>query len=164
MKRWTHWPQAWLGLAMNWGVPVAWITVFNHLINREVPILLFISSFAWTLIYDTIYACQDRKDDVKVGVNSTAVLFGNHVKEILALFTILFIAGLLFAGIYNDQGFYFFLISVGGSAMHCLWQLITLNPDNDKDCLNKFIANHNIGYIIWMGQLLDYAFPNFGLV
>jgi len=93
-------------------------------------------------------------------VKSTAVLFGHRVKEMTSLFAMLFIAGLVSAGVYNGQGIFFFVVSVGGSTLHCLWQLITLNPDDNKDCFNKFIANHNMGYIIWLGQLLDYAFNN----
>jgi len=157
MKRWTHWPQAWLGLAMNWGVPVAWLTVLQRSLDRRVPLLLFVGAFAWTILYDTIYACQDRKDDVKAGVKSTAVLFGSRVKEISVLFAVLFVAGLYYAGVYNHQGQLYYLVSVGGAALHCTWQLFSFNPEDHKDCLNKFIANHHIGYIVWVGQLLDYA-------
>jgi len=158
MKRWTHWPQAWLGLAMNWGIPVAWLTVFPAMADRRVPGLLFLGSLSWTILYDTIYACQDRKDDVKAGVNSTAVLFGSRVKEITSAFAGLFVACLYYAGIYNQQGLPYFLISVGGASLHCSWQLITLNPDDEKDCLNKFVANHLTGYIVWLGLMLDYMF------
>jgi len=142
---------------MNWGVPVAWLTVFPDMEDRKVPAILLFGSFAWTVLYDTIYACQDRKDDVKAGVNSTAVLFGARMKELSSLFAAVFVASLFCAGVYNGQGSAYFLISVAGAFLHCSWQLISLNTNDQKDCLNKFVANHHTGYIVWFGLLVDYA-------
>jgi len=111
---------------------------------------------SWTIVYDTIYACQDRKDDVKAGVKSTAVLFGASVKPILGIFATGFVASLVYVGIRNGQGFTFMVLSVGGASLHLAWQLIMLKVDEPEDCLQKFIANHNLGYLIWAGMLLDY--------
>ena len=81
---------------------------------------------------------------MNAGVKSTAVLFGNKVKEISSLFATLFVVALFYAGLRNGQGVSFFVVSVGGAIVHCLWQLSTLNPDDDKDCLNKFIVGYSL--------------------
>jgi 4-hydroxybenzoate polyprenyltransferase len=110
---------------------------------------------------------------VKAGVKSTAILFGSYVKEILAVFALAFLACMYYAGVRNQQGLAFFLVSVGGGALHFAWQLLSLDVEKPEDCWNKFMAsffsglgckptyapqaNHNIGYLIWAGMLLDYA-------
>ncbi|OCH90316.1 4-hydroxybenzoate polyprenyl transferase [Obba rivulosa] len=155
MKRWTNWPQAWLGLAMNWGLPVAWISVTGQ-INWEALPIFFLGTVCWTMVYDTMYACQDRQDDIKAGVKSTAVLFGDFVKPILVVFAIVFVLCMTIAGYLNNQGPAFFAISCGGAALHFFYQFLTWNPDVSAEGGEKFLMNHNIGYIIWGGLLLDY--------
>ena len=93
---------------------------------------------SWTILYDTIYACQDRKDDVQAGVKSTALLFGDWVKQILAMFAVAFVATLAYAGYQTNQSWIYFTISVGGCAAHLFWQLVTLDPDVPEDCWAKF--------------------------
>jgi len=112
---------------------------------------------SWTIVYDTIYACQDRSDDVKAGVKSTAVLFGASVKPILSIFATGFVASLVYVGIRNGQGTTFMILSIGGASLHLAWQLIRLKVDEPDDCLQKFMANHNLGCLIWAGMLLDYV-------
>jgi len=160
MKRWTHWPQAWLGLAMNWGLPVSWIALTGS-INWPLLSVAYLGTFCWTIVYDTIYACQDRKDDVKAGVKSTALLFGDHVRPILAGFATGFVAALGATGFLNQQGIAYYVIAVLGSALHFTWQLTTLNVDHGADCWSKFTSNGDIGYIIWVGILVDYYFKWF---
>ncbi|KAL6302885.1 UbiA prenyltransferase family [Sparassis latifolia] len=137
MKRWTHWPQAWLGLAMNWGAPVSWIAITGSVDWRVAPALLLGGVF-WTLHYDTIYACQDKHDDVKAGVKSTAVLFGDAVRSILACFSALFMACLAYAGWVAQQGPAFFAVAIAGGTLHLIWQLRTLDFDSVNDCLRMF--------------------------
>ncbi|KAJ7206090.1 UbiA prenyltransferase family [Mycena pura] len=155
MKRWTWWPQAWLGLAMNWSVLVAWISITGR-INLQTVGILFAGTICWTIVYDTIYACQDRKDDIAAGIKSTALLFGTYICPILYLFTAAFIACLTYAGISNHQGLPFFLISVGGAVAFFVWQFVTWHVDDVNDCAAKFAANGNLGLIIWVGMILDY--------
>jgi len=76
----------------------------------------------------------------------------------LASFAVLFVAALAAIGVQNHQGPAFYLVSVVGSGMHFAWQLTTLDTENPKDCLDKFLANHNLGYLIWAGLLLDYHY------
>ncbi|OCH86141.1 UbiA prenyltransferase [Obba rivulosa] len=157
MKRWTYWPQAWLGLAMNWGFPVAWIAVTGD-IRADIVWVFFLGTICWTIVYDTIYACQDRKDDVEAGVKSTALLFGDWVRPILMAFATVFIVCLVFAGIRNNQGAGYFVISCGGATLHFVWQFVSWNPDIPADGAHKFNSNGATGYIIWAGMLCDYCF------
>ncbi|KAJ7643121.1 UbiA prenyltransferase family-domain-containing protein, partial [Mycena polygramma] len=157
MKRWTWWPQAWLGLAMNWGLPVAWISVTGSL-DLQVVGVFFLGTICWTIVYDTIYGCQDIRDDREAGVKSTSLLFGSWVRPILCAFAAVFVACMTYAGILNHQGIYFFAISVGGATLFFAWQFCTWKVDSVEDCGAKFEANGNMGVIIWTGILLDYYF------
>ncbi|PSS38135.1 hypothetical protein PHLCEN_2v42 [Hermanssonia centrifuga] len=89
--------------------------------------------------FETIYASQDKRDDVKAGVKSTALLFGNYIREICAAFAAVFIACLAYAGILNGQGIGYFLISVLGSALHIIWQFYTLDFDDSSQCGRMFL-------------------------
>jgi len=155
MKRWTWWPQAWLGLAMNWSFPVAWISITGEANSAIIPVFFF-GTICWTIVYDTMYACQDRQDDIKAGVKSTAVLFGDFVKPILAMFASLFVTCMIVAGYLNNQGIAFFVFACGGAAVHFLYQFMTWRPNVPADGGRKFMMNHHIGYLIWGGMLLDY--------
>ncbi|KAK0458973.1 UbiA prenyltransferase family, partial [Desarmillaria tabescens] len=153
MKRWTWWPQAWLGLAMNWGIWVAWITVYPSAPLKNDLLIFFLGTVCWTIVYDTIYGCQDKIDDAKAGVKSTALLFGTWVRPILICFAGAFVGSLAYFGVCNDQSFVFFVVSCGGAALHFFWQFTTWSPDDPGDCGEKFKANGSLGYIIWAGML-----------
>ncbi|EJD42199.1 UbiA prenyltransferase [Auricularia subglabra TFB-10046 SS5] len=153
MKRWTNWPQAWLGLAMNWGLPTAWLMAAPQDVKSEAMWVLTFGTFCWTILYDTIYALQDKKDDAQAGVKSTALLFGSYVRPILALFGAAFVATLAYAGVSTGQNELYFTITVAGTAAHVAWQLITLNVNDPSDCFDKFVANGNLGYIVTAGML-----------
>ncbi|KAI0692904.1 UbiA prenyltransferase family [Cytidiella melzeri] len=157
MKRWTYWPQAWLGLAMNWGYVVAWFAVTDNTSSKTSTISsFFFGTVCWTIVYDTIYACQDREDDVAAGIKSTAVLFGSYVRPILIVFTLAFLAFLLYAGVLNGQSVGYFVVSCGGSAVHFVWQFWTWKVERPEDGGNKFQANGWTGLVIWIGMLVDY--------
>lgn len=86
---------------------------------------------------DTIYGCQDRKDDVKIGVKSTALLFGDHVMTAVTCFAVSFVALLVFAGVSNHQGLPYYVVSVLGVALHLVWQLSTVDLDSPESCWRK---------------------------
>lgn len=86
------------------------------------------------------WAVQDKRDDVKAGVKSTALLFASWIKEILFLFSVLFVSALAYVGVRNSQGPAYFVISVGGTAIHLVWQLKTLKVDVPEDCWAKFVV------------------------
>jgi 4-hydroxybenzoate polyprenyltransferase len=105
-------------------------------LDHALRLVLFIpiSKKAADAATDTIYACQDRKDDVKVGVKSTAVMLGDFVRPFTFSCAVLFVATLAYAGILNEQTPYFFYITVGGTSLHLIWQYITVDLDNPDSC------------------------------
>ncbi|KAI0724917.1 UbiA prenyltransferase [Fomitopsis betulina] len=160
MKRVTNWPQAWLGLAMNWGLPTTWLIMRPQDVTYVPMWVLTFGTLCWTILYDTIYACQDKKDDVKAGVKSTALLFGAYVKPVLGLFGAVFVGTLAYAGTEMSMPLPYFVIGVGGCALHILWQLRTLNVDVPEDCWNKFNANGHLGFIVAGGMLAAIYTPD----
>lgn len=107
----------------------SWIMFYGMLTSVERS-----PSIKSSFVLDTIYGCQDRKDDALAGVKSTALFFGEHVKAALAIFGAIFILMLALVGIANKHGPSYFLVSVGGSAAHIIWQLTTLDIDSPKSC------------------------------
>ncbi|KAF9462241.1 UbiA prenyltransferase family-domain-containing protein [Collybia nuda] len=156
LKRITYWPQAWLGFAMNFGFITAWVAVTGSL---DTPLLsaAMAGCWCWTMLYDTIYACQDIKDDVKMGVNSTAILWGSWIRPLLVLCAITFVAMLAIAGHLNGQGPAYFLVSVGGTAVHLLWQFATVDLEVPESCWRNFNRNGHLGWVVWGGLMIDYV-------
>lgn len=151
MKRYTWWPQFFLGLAFNWGAVLGYAAVSGRL--DWVALLLYASGIVWTLGYDTIYALQDKEDDVLIGVKSTARLFGNHARLWIAGFYDLTLIGLALVGWMAGLGWSFW-IGLGLAALHFLWQALTLRLDDSADCLTKFRANRDTGLILFAAFLL----------
>ncbi|KAH7922573.1 UbiA prenyltransferase [Leucogyrophana mollusca] len=155
-KRWTNWPQAWLGLAMNFGFPIAWTSQTGE-VQSIVVWTMYLGTVCWTIVYDTMYAVQDRKDDVKAGIKSTAVLFSDWVRPILSIFAASFVALLVFSGIWNGQGPTYFVVSCGGTGIHMAWQLLAWKVGEGADDDAKFNSNGFIGLLIFVGVALDYS-------
>jgi len=155
LKRITSWPQAWLGVAANTGLPLAWAAVQNS-IDYKVVVPLMTSAWCWTMLYDTIYACQDKRDDAKAGVRSTALLFGSWTRGYLIGIGMSFVAMFAYAGFANDQGIAYFALSVIGTAVHIAWQLWTVDLDDPASCGANFHHNSQLGYLIWSGMMVDY--------
>ncbi|KAF7371214.1 4-hydroxybenzoate polyprenyltransferase, mitochondrial [Mycena sanguinolenta] len=155
LKRVTYWPQAWLGFAMNFGFVTAWVSVAGT-DNYPVLFAAMAGCWCWTMLYDTIYACQDIRDDIKVGVRSTAILFGSWIRPLLLLIGIAFVSLLAVAGALNGQGIAFFTVSIGGTIIHLAWQFHTVDLDIPESCWTNFKRNGKLGWIIWGGLMLDY--------
>jgi len=150
MKRLTGWPQAWLGLVFTWGAPVGWVEV-EGLSGLGSLALLYAGCWAWCMAYDTIYALQDREDDALIGIGSSALSFGRHVK-----------AGV--AGLYGLSlacwGADFWLLRGGGTggafavlalapmALHLGWQVLTLNTHDPAGALHRFRSNRMAGLLM----------------
>ena len=146
-KRYTYWPQLVLGLAFNWGALVGWSSVTGSL--SLAPLALYAGAIAWTLGYDTIYAHQDREDDVKIGVKSTAIKFGKDTQRWLTGFYALAIALWALAGwIVGAQHIYFIGLAI--AALHFAWQIQTLDINNADNCLARFKSNRTIGIIVFL--------------
>ncbi|THH01295.1 hypothetical protein EW026_g1393 [Hermanssonia centrifuga] len=114
------------------------------------------SCWCWTMQYDTIYACQDRKDDIKIGVHSTAVLFGTHVRPFIQASAIGFVVLLVCAGIANQQSPLYFLFSCAGTAFWFIRQFRDLDLDEPKSCWAAFKGNGKLGWFVWSGLIIDY--------
>ncbi|KAJ8083553.1 hypothetical protein PM082_009427 [Marasmius tenuissimus] len=162
LKRVTYWPQAWLGFAMNFGFITAWVSTAGT-VNAPLFISVTTGCWCWTMLYDTIYACQDIEDDVKMGVRSTAILFGSWIRPLLIACGITFLLMVGYAGILNEQGLPFFVISVGGTFAHLLWQYRTVDLTVPSSCWQNFMSNGQLGWIVWGGLMADYALRDFVL-
>jgi 4-hydroxybenzoate polyprenyltransferase len=155
MKRITHWPQAVLGLAFNWGALVGFTAATGGL--GPEAMLLYLAGIAWTLGYDTIYAHQDKEDDAIVGVKSTALLFGARTHVWLWGFFGAMMVLLFAAGIVAGKG-PLFLLGLALVAVLLARQVRTLRIDDPDDCLAKFRAHRLVGLAV-LGSLL---LGNFG--
>jgi len=144
-KRVTYWPQFVLGLTFNWGALVGWAAVTGGL---EAPaVLLYAAGILWTMGYDTIYAHQDKEDDVLIGVKSTALKFGAATGSWLAAFYGGTITLLAAAGVHAAlHPVYFAGLAV--AALHLVWQVRSLDLDDAKMCLARFKSNRDFGLIV----------------
>jgi 4-hydroxybenzoate polyprenyltransferase len=145
MKRITYWPQAWLGLTFNWGALVGWAAVRGDL--GWPPVLLYIGGLFWTLGYDTIYAHQDKEDDVMVGVKSTALALGESTTAWLWGFYGLAVMLIALAGHMAGLGWAFWPL-LGVAAGHLVWQTLRVDIDDAGDCLAKFRSNRDFGWLL----------------
>lgn len=150
-KRFTWWPQVFLGLAFNWGALLVWTA---HTGSLAAPaVLLYLAGIAWTLFYDTIYAHQDTEDDALIGVKSTARLFGNNTAHWLRRFLMATVGLMGLAVIFSAQPnasiLAMVVVLIGPWAMgwHMAWQLRGLDIDNPAKCLQLFRANRDTGMI-----------------
>ncbi|CCF18191.1 4-hydroxybenzoate-octaprenyl transferase [Pseudorhizobium banfieldiae] len=154
-KRFTDWPQFFLGLAFSWGALMGWAGLFGSL--SWAPVLLYLGSVAWTIGYDTIYAHQDKEDDALVGVRSTARLFGANTKAWLAGLYGLTLVLLLAAYAGADVGFIAYLGLLVAAVMFA-WQILVLDIDNPDQCLTLFKFNTRVGAVIFAGLVLALPF------
>jgi 4-hydroxybenzoate polyprenyltransferase len=152
MKRITYWPQFVLGLAFNWGALLGWAAVAGGL--GWAPALLYIGGIAWTLGYDTIYAHQDKEDDILVGVKSTALKLGAATRPWLAGFYAAAVALFAAAAVADGLGWPFYAALALG-AMQLAWQVADVSLDDAADCLVKFKSNRHFGWILVAGLFAD---------
>jgi 4-hydroxybenzoate polyprenyltransferase len=152
MKRITYWPQFVLGLAFNWGALLGWAAVTGTL--TWAPALLYAGGIAWTLGYDTIYAHQDKEDDILVGVKSTALKLGAQSRRWIAGFYIVAVAFFAAAGIADGLGWPFYAALALG-ALQLAWQVADGDLDDAADCLVKFKSNRYFGWILVAGLFAE---------
>ena len=151
MKRFTYWPQAWLGLTFNWGALMGYAVISDNVPPQAM--LLYAAGFFWTLGYDTVYAHQDKEDDALIGIKSTALLFGARTKPMLAVFYALALTCLAGAALVGQIGILFWT-ALPIIAWHLLMQVSRLDIDNGETCLQIFRANRNTGLIIGLAFIL----------
>lgn len=153
MKRYTHLPQAYLGIAFGWAVPMAFAAQ-----TGSIPLVsweLFLATVLWALIYDTLYAMVDREDDLKIGVKSTAILFGEHDRQIVGGLQALMLGILAAVGWQQGLGWAYFLGLVGGGGFF-VYQQWLVRERGRAECFQAFLNNHWFGATVFAGLALHY--------
>lgn len=156
MKRFHHLPQAHLGAAFSWAIPMA----FTAVTGEMPPVsawLLFVAAVLWTTAYDTMYAMCDRDDDLKIGVKSSAILFARHDRLIIGILQLLTLLLLGIVGVLNglDDWYWLGLLVAAGFALYQQWLIRDREP---LPSLQAFLNNHWLGMAVFAGLALDYAF------
>jgi 4-hydroxybenzoate polyprenyltransferase len=154
MKRFTHVPQMFLGAAFGWAVPMAFAAVTGSVPGYAW--ILFGATVIWALVYDTQYAMVDREDDLKIGIKSTAILFGNHDRLAIGLLQVLMLGILVWIGFRTGRGLWYAggLATAAGLALY--QQALTRDREPGR-CFQAFLNNNYFGMAIFAGLVLDYA-------
>jgi 4-hydroxybenzoate polyprenyltransferase len=153
MKRLHSLPQVHLGAAFGWAIPMAYAAVSN-----ELPLmawLLFLANILWSVIYDTQYAMVDREDDLKIGVKSTAILFGERDRQIIGYLQLALLALLAFIGLLSGRGAIYYL-GLFIAAWLALYQQYLIRDRKPEDCFQAFLNNNAFGMAVFCGLLVDF--------
>ena len=156
MKRYHSLPQVHLGIAFAWSVPMAYSAVTGSLPTLA-GWLIFVATVLWTTAYDTMYALTDKPDDLKIGVKSTAILFGGKNRLIIGVLQLLMLLTLLSIGLLSGLGEVYYCALIV-SVIFMGYQHYLLSQSETKNGLPAFLNNNWVGMIIFMGILLDYAY------
>ena len=145
MKRITGFPQAWLGLVFTWGVPTGWFALRSD--RLDVLAALYVGAVCWCIGYDTIYALQDREDDAMVGIGSSALTLGQHVRTgVVGFYTAaLALWALAFWWLRPD---WLALLALAPAALHLAWQVLSLNTNDGDNALAGFRSNRTLGLLV----------------
>ena len=152
MKRFTYWPQLFLGITFNYGLVLSWISIKNDI--SLVPIIFYIGAIFWTLGYDTIYGYQDIKDDEIVGVKSTSIKFKDNPKKFILVCYLIFLISLILIGFLMNFKIFYYLFLVVPLLHLILFQLKKLKVNDANDCLNKFKSNNYLGFIVFINMVI----------
>ena len=152
MKRFTYWPQLFLGITFNYGLVLAWISIKNDI--SLIPIMFYLGAIFWTLGYDTIYGYQDIKDDEIIGVKSTSIKFKNNPKKFILICYLTFIAALILIGLLMKFNLFYFLFLIIPILQLIFSQIYKLNVNDPLNCLAKFKSNNFLGLIIFVNLLI----------
>ena len=152
MKRFTYWPQLFLGITFNYGLLLAWISIHESI--SLPPIFLYLGAIFWTLGYDTIYGYQDIKDDEIIGVKSTSIKFKNNPKKILYLFYLITSLSLISLGYLMKFSYIYFIFLIIPFLHFFVYQIGRLDIKNASSCLKLFKSNNFLGLIIFLNLLI----------
>ena len=153
MKRYTYWPQLFLGFTFNYGLIMAWFSINSEF--SYIPIFFYFGAIFWTLAYDTIYGFQDIKDDEIIGVKSTSIKFKKNPKIFIFLCYLIFILIQITSGVLMEFNHYYFM-GIIFIALHLLiFQTLKLDVSNTKMCLAKFKSNNFLGLLILLNLLIN---------
>jgi 4-hydroxybenzoate polyprenyltransferase len=153
MKRYHYLPQVHLGAAFGWAIPMAFAAQLDA-IPKE-GWLLYVANIIWSTAYDTMYGMADREDDLKVGVKSTAILFGEYDRLVVGFLQFLFIFALILIGIdLSFTGFYYYALFV--ASLFLIYEQILINKREPGKCFEAFLHNHWVGAIVFAGIMGHY--------
>ncbi|WP_165857407.1 4-hydroxybenzoate octaprenyltransferase [Marinobacter sp. JSM 1782161] len=152
MKRYTHLPQLFLGAAFSWAIPMAWAAEANDV--TRLTWLLFTANLLWTVAYDTLYAMVDRDDDLKIGVKSTAILFGEADRLIVGILQALTVLILAMVGVQSDLGTFYYLGLLGMAVLFVYQQHLARFREREP-CFKAFLNNNWAGAAVFSGLFLD---------
>jgi 4-hydroxybenzoate polyprenyltransferase len=153
MKRFTQLPQAYLGMAFGWAVPMAFAAQQGMI--PSVAWVLYLAVLLWALVYDTMYAMVDKEDDLKIGVKSTAILFGDYDRQIMALLQVAMMGLLVNVGLMQQLGGFYYLGLAVAAGLSVYQQRLIFNRDKAQ-CFKAFLNNNWFGAAVFAGIFLDY--------
>ena len=152
MKRFTYWPQLFLGITFNYGLILGWTSITGKI--DLVPIIFYLGAIFWTLGYDTIYGYQDIKDDEIIGLKSTSIKFKNKPKYFLVTCYTSLLSLFAIGGYYMNFHYSYFILLILPMLQLFLYQIKTFNTGNPKICLTVFKSNNMLGLIIFLNILI----------
>jgi len=155
IKRFLSVPQLYLGLTFGWGIPMAFAAQLERV--PRVALLLLLANMLWVTVYDTIYAMVDRDDDLKIGVRSTAILFGDSDRHIIAALQVMTLLSLYLAGAMMHMGGWYYA-GLGAGAIFFVHHLWLIRTRDRQACLRAFLSNHYFGMSVFLGIALNYLF------
>ena len=156
MKRYTYWPQLFLGITFNYGLILGWTSIHSELTN--IPIILYFGAIFWTLGYDTIYGFQDIKDDELIGVKSTSIKFKKIPKIFIMSCYLIFISTLITVGIFMNFKYLFFIFLLLPTLYIYFLQIKKFRIENPMNCLEIFKKNNFLGFLIFANILIGKIF------
>jgi len=152
MKRYTYWPQLFLGITFNYGLVLGWTSITEQI--DIIIVIFYLGAIFWTLGYDTIYGYQDIKDDEIIGLKSTSIKFKGTEKSFLTACYLILIFSLIIGGYFMDFNFYYFLFLILPSSHLFIYQIKTFNSGNPNNCLKIFKSNNFFGLLILINILV----------
>lgn len=153
MKRYTHLPQVVLGMAFAWSVPMAFAAQNDEI--SKLAWLIYVITVIWAVVYDTMYAMVDREDDIKIGVKSTAILFGEADRLIIFVLQIMMFLGLILLGIQVELKYPYY-VGLGLAGFMALYQQMLIRHRDPKACFEAFLNNNLLGGLIFCGLFISY--------
>ena len=152
MKRFTYWPQLFLGITFNYGLILGWTAIKDQI--DIIPIILYFGAIFWTLGYDTIYGYQDLKDDEIIGLKSTSIKFKDNPIKFITLCYLVFLINLLTVGILLELNSFFYLVFVLILLQMVFFQIKNIDIKDSAGCLKVFKSNNFLGFLVLFSILI----------
>ena len=152
MKRFTYWPQLYLGITFNYGIILGWSSINENV--SIIPIIFYLGAIFWTLGYDTIYGYQDIKDDEIIGVKSTSIKFKTNPKKFVTICYLITLTLICMTGLMMNFKYVFFIFMIIPILHMFFYQIKNLNINNDLNCLRIFKSNNLFGFIIYINIII----------